>query len=341
MAQIGPYVYDRPEHLAQKVFTSNDGGKRTFKIVRSSAYNAGIIGSEYNGVAVLDDDNRQVVFDQGGEPYQTTAQRQLFDRLVAAADWPAFTALLRQQPRLRSGAVPDINASNPDFVYPMPEEENWDVMKGVKQEGPEDDPYTYPSQTRSEVIAELIKHTVHKDGPYADFRLAWNIKLYDFDTSGKGVEAWPVDPQFDERWEEELRGSSGQEIYERAQESALSRYIGGEGRKGVLSEYTTWPGDDQGDYGFNVEGRSGGWLVLSEIKGLGKLQWAGQGEMEEALKDLDADELRKLYRVVCSLDHDVTRTKAAQEMAYQYAFIRNQNEEDWKDEPEASPAAKP
>lgn len=337
--KIANYRYDEPGDLASKVFKSEDGGTRSFKIVVSSAYDAGIVGSEFNGVAVLDDDNRAIVFDQGGKSYNKASQQLLAAELVNAPDWPSFTALLKQQPRLRQGVVPDIDKASPDYTYPMPAAENWDVMKGVKQEGPEEDPYTYPAQTRSEVIAELIKHSMHRDG-YGPFRLAWNIKLRDFDSSGKGVTDYPADPQFDQRWEEELQGNSGQRIYERAQEGALSQFVGGT-LPGLRSEYTTYPGDDQGDYGFSIEGRSGGWLVLSEVAGLGRLGWGSQAEMEEALKELDADELRKLYRVVRNLDRDVTPAKAAQEMAYQYAYIRNEQEEEWKAELEDAPAARP
>ncbi|KAF1702922.1 hypothetical protein [Pseudoxanthomonas kaohsiungensis] len=323
----GPYRYSRPEDCYTKVFQSEDGqGKRTFKVIASTAYDAGIVGSEYNGTVLLDVDNRTVIFDKAGKPYDLIGHRALVDEF-AKADWTTFTALVieqksKLQPGARSGYLVDGHEAEPAYVFPMPADEDWQVMD-VTREGPEDDPYTYPAQKRSEIIAELITHAVHRAGPYDPFRLAWNIKVYDFDTSGKGVPDYEADPQFDKQWEAYLAEHGDQAFY-RAQAGALSAYVEG--------DYTIFPGQMQGEISLGVEGRSGGWMVLAEIKELGKLQWSGQGEMEESLKELSADELKTLYKVVRNLDRDLTRARCAAEMAYQFAYIRDGEEEDWKRE---------
>lgn len=52
-----------------------------------------------------------------------------------------------------------------------------------------------------------------------------------------------------------------------------------------------------------------------------------------------AEDLKTLYKVVRNLDHDVSRQKIRTEMAYQYAFIRSQQEEEWTQELEEAPAS--
>lgn len=325
--QIGRYHYANEGDCVTKVFDGPDGGKRTFKVVLSTAYNAGIIGSEYHGVAVLDDDNRQVVFDQGPMLYNKVAQAQLFQELKAA-DWPTFCGLVKQQKRYRE-CMPDINAAQPAYVYPIPDADNWQVMD-VEQEGQEDDPYTYPAQRRVAIVQELIAHTVHRADAYSMGRLAWNIKVpHDVDTSGKTAD-YPGDAQFDERWEQYLK-DEGNDVFARAAESALSAYVEG--------DYTIYPGEMQSKIHLEVEGRMGGWLVLDKIDGVGSLGWDGQGAMEEELMGYSAEDLKTLYKVVRNLDHDVSRQKIRTEMAYQYAFIRSQQEEEWTQELEEAPAS--
>ncbi len=320
----GPYRYEAEGDCQAKVFTSDDGGVRTFSVIVASAYDAGIIGSEYNGVAVLDEDNREVVFDRGGRSYDVPSQRQLAKELMAA-DWPAFCDLLKAQPRLRSNVVPDIGHAAPGYVYPMAAEDDWMLIEQTR-EGREDDPIVYQSQKRSEIIKELINHTMHAER-YSPARLAWDIKVHSFDTDGKSAD-YPGNPRFDARWKKEVEADD--QIFYEACSDATSMFRN--------DEYTTYPGDDQGDYKFEMEGRSGGWLVLDEVAGIGKLAWSSQTEMEDALLALDASQLTKLYRVVVNLDHDLTTAKIDREMAYQYSFRRKQLEEEWQEEAEDMPA---
>lgn len=323
--QIGPYHYAKEADCVTKVFENDDGGKRTFKVVLSTALNAGVIGTEFNGVAVLDEDNRQRMVEKAPAAYEPIAQKLLFDELVKA-DWPKFCSLVRKHAH-NPHCMPDINAGQPAYVYPIPDADNWQVMS-VEQEGPEDDPYTYPAQRRVEIVKELINHATHRDGRYS--RLAWNIKVpFDVDTSGKTSD-YPGDAQFDERWEQYLEDESS-EVFGRACESALSAYVEG--------DYTIYPGEMQGKIHLGVEGRMGGWLVLDKIDGVGSLAWSGQGEMEEELMGFSAEDLAVLYKVVRNLDRDVSRQKIRTEMAHQYAFIRSQQEEEWAQELEEEPAS--
>ena len=324
--KIGPYHFDKAEDSQKKIFSDDAGGARTFSIVVSSAYNAGIIGSEYNGVVVLDEDNREVLLDRAGRPYDVAGQRALSNEFLMA-DWDSFCALLKAQPRFRSGAMPDMGDEAPAYIYPMAPEDDWTLIEKTT-EGHGEDPIVYRSQTRTAIIKELIGHTMHSQR-FGPSRLAWDIKVHSFDSSGK-CEDYPGNLAFDSQWAAVVEDSD-EDLFSIATGSALSYYLDG--------EYMTYPGDDQGDYKFEVEGRSGGWLVLSEVAGLSNLGWDSQSEMEDALLAMDADDLTKLYRVVVNLDHDVTADKIKTEMAYQYALERSRREEEWLDE--AAPTAAP
>lgn len=62
LPNIGPYTFVSRDRLTTKTL---DGERRTFRIVVYGAYNAmGLIGSECNGVAILDEDRKQVLCDE-------------------------------------------------------------------------------------------------------------------------------------------------------------------------------------------------------------------------------------------------------------------------------------
>lgn len=330
MPQHGPYLYQSDTDTARKVFTSDDGsGTRTFTIVRAYAFNAGIIGTEHNGVAVIDEDNREILFDKG-HCMAETLQKQLFQQLVEA-DWATFTRLVRSNERFRGNAAfPDGTSAEPDYVRPLAKEDDWQVMD-IKSEGPEDDPYIYPSQTRSEIIAELLTHPVHRDG-YGPSRFAWNIKLHGaLDISGKNhasaVAGNDFDAELDSAWDAHIE--SNDELFGDCACDALRMYMDG--------DYTVYPGINQGDYHFGVEGRSGGWLVLDRIDGVGKLHFQSMNDLEEQLGDLDKNELKKLYVAITQLDHELQPHKIVKAMEYQYAYARSS----WEDEQRAERSVKP
>lgn len=72
-------------------------GDKTFRVVLYAAYNAfGLIGPEMNGIAVLNEDQHNVVLDQeacAGTGYfgASEAQKKRFDEVVAMP-WEAFKA---------------------------------------------------------------------------------------------------------------------------------------------------------------------------------------------------------------------------------------------------------
>jgi hypothetical protein len=103
LPRLGPYVGISHDRVVQK----NTGkGRRAFRIIIYGAYDAfGLIGSECNGIAVLDDDAREVVADEiikqpSGWSGPSHGQVQVFNSLVKA-NWTEFRKTVNASRRLR------------------------------------------------------------------------------------------------------------------------------------------------------------------------------------------------------------------------------------------------
>ena len=79
---------------------------RTFRIIIYGAYNAlGLIGSECNGIAVLDEDNRTVVCDEiattGSGWYGANAEQKKTFKQLLKIGWEKFQEIINNHPRTR------------------------------------------------------------------------------------------------------------------------------------------------------------------------------------------------------------------------------------------------
>lgn len=85
---------------------SVDKAKRHFRVLLYGAYNAmGLIGPEFNGIAVLDEDNKAVVCDcickeQSGYFGPSKRQIEEFGRVIKLP-WPEFRDLVNKSERPR------------------------------------------------------------------------------------------------------------------------------------------------------------------------------------------------------------------------------------------------
>lgn len=99
----GPYVGISRD---DKVSFGRGKAKRTFRVLVYGAYNAmGLIGSEANGIAILDEDRLQVLADEiacmnTGWFGPSQGQTQLFDR-ITKLDWANFRDLVNTSGRNR------------------------------------------------------------------------------------------------------------------------------------------------------------------------------------------------------------------------------------------------
>lgn len=100
LPSVGPYL----GVSCDEIKTLKD--KRKFRLIIYGAYNAlGLIGSECNGIAVLDEDNKEVVCDEmskadTGYFGPTKEQLKLYDYLMKASD-TNFKNIINTHPRAR------------------------------------------------------------------------------------------------------------------------------------------------------------------------------------------------------------------------------------------------
>jgi hypothetical protein len=116
-------------------------------------------------------------------------------------------------------------------------------------------------------------------------------------------------------------------MFWRVCEDATSMYAEG--------EWTRYPGIEQGEYKFGIGGRSGGWMILEDWPGptpgtfrLCPMSWYDRDHYQQWLEELDEEDLTLLYKVIVQLDQDLSDDSCRKEIEYQYAFRREQWEEE-------------
>ena len=104
LPSVGPYTW--VSYDQQVVFTRKGKAGRAFRVLIYGAYNAmGLIGSEGNGIVILDEDKMLVLTDQisahdSGYFGPTKAQIAQADALTAMT-WAKFRAFVNSHPRSR------------------------------------------------------------------------------------------------------------------------------------------------------------------------------------------------------------------------------------------------
>lgn len=335
--KTGPFVH-QPENKHFLKFESVGDTPRVFTVVLYEAYDAGIIGSEHNGIAILDngteDDAGMYVVAKNllrGKPVHE--QAKAFEAIKAMSSWQDFKTFLGSLPGVQH-MPEDVADESADYPY------EGNVLNlvtlGVMEAGDEKDirskdmiaahesddvPYDFPPIGRVGMIAELMDHAVHNMDRYGPHYFSWNVKIWGTDDSGH-YEGVDNDKAFDDRWKEYWEENS-EWLWNAIVEDCRRRFSEG--------EYTTYPGNDQGDYEFAFVGRSGGHLALTAVAGE-KIAFESMADIGIILNGLPDADLAKLYHVVKTLDVDATPEKARQEFDYQLAFHRETKEEEWVEE---------
>jgi hypothetical protein len=205
-------------------------------------------------------------------------------------------------------------------------------------------PYTFPARTRKAMLAYLEEHEHYwpMNSNNGGRVLAWNVKLYNVDNSGR-AERWarvykikPRDlakefgalrEERDEAWRTKL--DEEPDLFWHVVEDASRMYLEG--------EWTNYPGIEQGEWKFFRNGRSGGYFCLEDApdwlpKPRGwaccRMTWDSKADYIDWLQSLPTDTLRRFYRAIRVLDHDLRREAVEAEFSYQLAFQRVQWEED-------------
>ncbi|TLX17045.1 hypothetical protein [Rhizobium sp. MHM7A] len=331
----GPYQYGSENDIFEKKF-----GDRTFTVVLSNAYNAGgIIGSEYNGIAILDENFRQVVLDRQLENrgFLGSDARKEFDS-IKDMTWEQFTQYVRKSPRYRGGIddidrgtkpnagdILDLWISKGKVENPTGPDLRTEVMKSANANDQTD--YSYPDATRDEMIVALARHEGYypMNSNNGGFVLAWDIKVRG-DCSASKAEGFKFNEAFNERWKKFEESDS--DVFFEACSDALWHFT-----EGNYEPHS----DEDIRAKFYTNGRQGGHLVLSEWNGAKPKGWAtcpmafdNREHFISWLKELPDNDLVALYGLVRSVDIDTA--DPAHAVSFALASIRQSKEEQWKEE---------
>lgn len=189
-------------------------------------------------------------------------------------------------------------------------------------------PYKFPARSRAAMAdaIESIGHYRSYGFGRERYPFCWNVKLdglwrNDASTLNRASEGeHALRPEWDSEFESYCEGDSGQGVFERVAESMWEQ----------AESYSTWPGDDSGAWGFDLAGRSGGWLCLTKTP-VGDVSGQSLDELLEQVRD-SADgwpfnDVRTLYRGLVCMDSDFARAKIDAETQYQLAYVRAEWEE--------------
>jgi hypothetical protein len=194
-------------------------------------------------------------------------------------------------------------------------------------------PYSFPARSRADMIAAL-----ESIGGYSGWNapsrraypFAWNVKIHRYPSSAKELESFrygegePFNAQWDSAWQRELESDTENSRFNSALEDMRSN----------LEDYSTYPGDDAGEFSFTFGGRSGGWLILESAYG-----WQMAGLELSSLADERTQwgversewsfaEVRKLYKAIMTMEADFASAKVDSAYAHAMAFQRMQWEEE-------------
>lgn len=181
-------------------------------------------------------------------------------------------------------------------------------------------PYAFTARSRADMMAAIFKGR----SSYDRFLFNWNVKAHNVNwESPKGE--YELDSALDDAWAEYLE-SNADHVTQWAFDDASSYY-----HEGL---YTTWPGDDQGQWELEFHGRQGGHLCLAAWSGM-RFRGMDEYDCREWLDGCDFATVRAFYRAMVCMDSDFTSAKASSNVEYQANFIRGQWEEERREETEA------
>lgn len=284
MSRTGRYLH-APDAKFEKSFPSG----RKFTVLIAGAYHAGIIGPEHNGIVILDENHSSVVLDRhmqidSGYHGPSAAQVKEAKRILDMT-WNEFSEFCRTHERFRgTQAMPDAYDLAP-MRFEEPENRFLYTEDAKNGNG---EPVEH--RTRLAIVEYLMNHQVAQESRHSNYRLAWSIDVDDIEPRDAEGSA-----EYDERWEN-YAASQEAELLVEARDDVL------EANGLTNGEYSTYPGNDHGQYSFIKNGDT---LLLESVEGVGEadeLIWERRHELSCWLLELDDDALRKLYRVVTAVE---------------------------------------
>ena len=191
-------------------------------------------------------------------------------------------------------------------------------------------PYSFPLRSRAAIVEFLTRRG--RSYHYQRYAFAWDVKTHTarFDGAALRVHAPELDPALDSAWDAYTDAAGGALFWEWCEDAARNSGV-------TEGEWTSYPGDDQGDWDFSFAGRSSGWIVLEKWRGrdMRDLDPAELADPEE----WPFEDLRAFYRGIVCADQDFTPAKAAAEIEWFAADTRARWEEERREEASAAACA--
>ena len=162
-------------------------------------------------------------------------------------------------------------------------------------------PYAFPLKSRAAMTDYILDRRAYVDR-YTRHPFSWNVKAYRVDWIRPKGEA-TLDPALDVEWAKHVEREYGVYGVEPAAfNDAQRQYAEG--------EWTSYPGDDQGDWKFGFYGRCGGHLVLESWCGK-SFSRMDEDDLRAYLDGCDFAAVRKFYRALVCMDSDFTPANAS------------------------------
>jgi hypothetical protein len=336
--KTGQYVVGPGEKAEIKRF---ENGK-SYLVVPYYALNAGgIIGSEYNGVSIIDVDRHGVVTDR--LVYNQSPEKRLdMVNKIMAMDWSEFANLCTTSKKYRGGFSdlenPENGPGEPNLTnqimagIDVQKNDEKDIRLDVSKKQEENaDSEFFKCKTRSEMMTYLLRHSFHHiDNMYSPLAFSWDIKVYNFNETGDLGEEnhYNINKDRNEEWAEYLK--ENENIFYQACSDALSVFT--DYRIDKSLSWRPLGVDDTPqefcDLEFSVTGRSGGHLVLTDWDGPGKITFNDRQEICDFIEELDDEKIAYLYHIVASVDASTTDQMIKNAMGHAYHYIRNNWEEE-------------
>ncbi|MEP3666561.1 MAG: hypothetical protein ABJN42_07490 [Roseibium sp.] len=330
----GPYIHN-PDNIAFVSFETEGETPRSFSILIAE----GMIfeGEEYpaNGIAVLDNDNVAIVFDQAYEQDvngqgPSRDQRTAFNFLQALG-WQEFSYFCRTRDTYRNGiedidvktAIPNegnresqvrIGALDPAFI-----DNRSDLIRSLNASP--DLPYAFPRASRESMVTEIMAHDVFYSEGGSPSSLAWDVRMnFDWNKTGRIVDGEEVCQTMDDKWDAEMRDNKS--IFDAACDACLDPFIS--------SNFSPFEIEDM-EAELDVRGGNNGFVALKKYNDQ-DMTFSDIDELHGKLETLSDEDIMGLWLTVRTLDVDLSRDVRAADLAVQLNESRAELEQEWLNE---------
>lgn len=177
----------------------------------------------------------------------------------------------------------------------------------AKQKMP--DAYKMVARSRKDIVADILDLTEQRYSFHDTYHLCFNVKAYGVDFSFSNMlEKWKYyngdqpymhNPEWLEQVKEKYEEVK-QYLWEWGVETARMQFAGPHSNSAYQMLWDGTPVSVQ----YEFVGRSGGWLAITEFEGY-DFDRPLDEDLETVLMDMEYQTLRKLYRLVLMLKHDL------------------------------------